>query len=62
MYRKVVKAIKNGDLDGLKEILEKDPALIAKEFNWDVVHLNVGIYHTARILHIAASYNQPENN
>ncbi len=52
MFSQVVRAIKKGDLEKLKEILEKKPGALNDKFGWRD-------YLSAGILHIAAFYNQP---
>jgi hypothetical protein len=50
----VIKTIRNGDLDRLKEIIEKNRGVLEKEIGWNK---NA---HSGNILHIAAYYNQHE--
>jgi hypothetical protein len=51
----IVNVIKKGDLDSLKEILEQHPDLIEKTFKF-----TNEMDFCGSILHMAASYNQPE--
>ena len=50
----VTKTVSEGDLDQLKIILENEPGVVTRTFKWN------GGRFSGNVLHMAASYNQPE--
>ncbi|MBU6475267.1 MAG: ankyrin repeat domain-containing protein [Alphaproteobacteria bacterium] len=53
-HREIIAVIRNGDLDGLKAGLEKNPSVLRQNIVWQYGRYSGGL------LHAAAFYNQPE--